>query len=192
MRTIALVVLFISSLDLSGQSLDNWYAKSDSIFHSISDSTDIVVFNGIVNRRHDYFKKNFLDTTFNLIRVRELFDTKTNEFKVIFDYVDDGDKDYLFEQWTFLPVESIRPDNYQLGLGCLVRNRDKYKVNRWKRRIDRMEETKETYYIIDSLFDKFANTIKVSFQIPVTGKRSLSAWYGPFRRSRRPYLRTWE
>jgi hypothetical protein len=176
---------------MSGQSLDKWYAKSDSIFRLISDSTDIVAFHEIVSRREDYVKKNLLDTTFNFIRVRELYDTKTNEFRVTFDYVADGDKDYLFEEWIFFPGDSIKPNNYQLPLGCIVRNWHKYKINRWKKRIDHMNETKETYYVIDSLFDKSANSIKISFQIPVTGKRGLDASYGPYGKNRKPYLGRW-
>jgi hypothetical protein len=192
MRIIVLTIFLLPRLTVIGQPLNDWLDKTDSISHLITESADKSAFEKIISKRTAHFKKDFTDTTFTLIRVTERYDTKTNEFEIFIHYVPEAYKESSIEEWTFLPVDSIKPRNYKLPLGCFIRDRHKRKVKRWEKRIDQMDLTKETYYIIESLFDRSTDTIKVSFQIPATGKRTLEASYGPFGKSRKPYLVTWD
>lgn len=88
-------------------------------------------------------------------------------------------------------LTQIKPRNYIMYLSCLVKKREPQRVKRWERKISKMDPAIEPYYIVDTILDRRKGTMKISLRIPVSAKRKLDAFYGPFGKSRRPYLERW-
>jgi len=180
MKIIILITLF--PLYTYGQSRTDWDVKTDSLIQLLTDPKDQFWFNEILRTRTNsgFSLDELLDSSNQVIRLQEMVDTKTLMFHTNESYPEE------YETWDYAPIDSIRPRNYYMFLGCLIKKHEPLKVKRWRRKIAKMDSTRETYYIIDTYIDKVANTLKISLRIPVIGKRTLKTFYGPTKA--KPYL----
>ena len=191
MKTIVLIVMSLIPCCVTGQSIIEWNNKTDSLIHTLPNVPNQFRFNEIVDNRKNYRLKSLFDTTFQVLRIQEMFDVNTNKFDQNIDYWDNADADVLTEDWTYKPVDSIRPRNYVMYLGCIVKKKEPQRVKRWKRKIGKMDPVRETYYIVDTILDKRSGTLKISLRVPVFSGRELETFYGPFGKTRKPHLTRW-
>jgi hypothetical protein len=191
MKTIVLILMSLIPCCVAGQSITEWNNKTDSLIQTLPNVPNQFRFNEIVDNRKNYKLKAIFDTTFQVLRIQEMFDVHTNKFDQNIDYWDNADANVLSEEWAYKPIDSIRPRNYVMYLGCIFKKNQPRKVKRWKRKIEKMDPVRETYYIVDTILDKRTGMMKISLRIPVLGDRELEAFGGPFGKSRKPFLTGW-
>ncbi|MBX2970527.1 MAG: hypothetical protein KF803_14245 [Cyclobacteriaceae bacterium] len=132
MKTIVLTLMSLISCCVAGQSITEWNNKTDSLIQTLPNVPNQFRFNEIVENRRNYKSKALFDTTFQVLRIQEMFDVNANKFDQSIDYLDIDETNVLSEKWTYKPIESIRPRNYVMFLGCIIKKEEPPKVKRWK------------------------------------------------------------
>ena len=191
MKTIVLILVSIVPIFATGQSITEWNIKTDSLIQTLPGGANQFRFNEIVDNRKSYRLKAMFDTTFQVLRIQEMFDIATNKFDQSIEYFDSENAGVLSQEWNFQSIDSIKPRNYIMYLGCIIKDREPRRVKKWKRRIDRMAPVLDSYYIVDTILDRRTRAMKISLRFPVSGKRDLNVFYGPFGKSKRPQLESW-
>jgi hypothetical protein len=191
MKTIILIIALIAPLHVAGQSITEWNMKIDSVIQTLANGGNQFRFNEIVDNRKNYRLKTIFDTTFQVLRIQETFDPNANKFDQNIEYLDNENADILNAEWNYESIDSIKPRNYVMYLGCIIKKREPQRVKRWKRKINKMDPAIELYYMVDTILDKRTGTMRISLRIPVSAPRELKTFYGPFGKSRRPHLESW-
>ncbi len=156
--------------------------------HFLPDRTEPGLRKFPINRRN-YRLASLFDTSVQVFRIKEVFDSRADRIQFDADYyLTDETADNAAAEWRFASIDSVKPANYFMFLGCTIKKHTTHRVKRWEKKIARMPPVTDSIWMIDTILDKRSRTISVSLLFPGSGKRALEAYYGPLRKSRRPFL----
>jgi hypothetical protein len=206
---------------MEAQISDYWKNYTDSIFNKEINKQNNNIdneakesFNYLIKSRDGIGFKNRIDTAkADLVVISEYYNPKTKQidYRENYYYFKDSIKvfrtksynngtwdsyklyqnDFDELKWKYSKIDSIFPRDYIYQGGCVITKWKRIKINRFRKKLLRIGQVKESYYIIDNWIDKTNNYINISFRIPIYATRHLDSSFGPFGGIKRPELKPW-